>query len=92
MAVNVMIPTPLRPYVNDQETVLIDGETVGDVLTVLSTQYPELKKHLFDESGQLRKFVNIYVKDEDIRDQQGVDTSIPEGADMLIVPSIAGGL
>jgi MoaD family protein len=91
MAVKVNIPTPLRPYAGRQESVELQAATVGDALTVLTTRFGELKKHLFADDGRLRSFVNIYVNDEDIRYLQKEKTSLREGDTVSIVPSIAGG-
>ena len=87
---NIRIPTPLRPYVGGQTSVAVDGATIGTALANLTTQYPELRPHLFD-GDTLRSFVNVYVNQEDIRNLQGADTPLSEGDKVMIVPSIAGG-
>ena len=74
MSNKVLIPTPLRPYTDKQETLEIEGATVGELLTNLSTRYSDLRKHLYREDGRLRSFVNVYVNDEDIRYLQKEDT------------------
>ena len=71
---------------------LVSGSRVSEVLADLSSQYPELKKHLFDKENRLRSFVNIYVNDEDIRYGREVDPSIAENDEISIIPSIAGGI
>jgi molybdopterin converting factor small subunit len=91
MAVNVMIPTPLRAYAGKQASVLIQADTVGEALSALTTQFADLKKHLFTEDGRLRSFVNVYVNDEDIRYLQKDQTTVKDGDTVSIVPSIAGG-
>ena len=91
MAAKVYIPTPLRAYVGNQEALELEGETVEEVLKNLIQQYGDLKKHLFNEEGKLRNFVNIYVNDEDIRYLEREKTPIKENDTISIVPSIAGG-
>jgi len=85
------IPTPLRSYTDDQSTVEVTGTTVADALRNLVDRYPELEANLFTDDGDLRRFVNIYVDDEDIRYQDGPETSLDDGSEVSIVPSIAGG-
>src|SRR3990167_9939975 len=87
----VYIPTALQRFVGQQETIRLAGATVKEVLEQLSGQYPELKKHLYNEQGQLRSFVNVLVNDEDIRHTQGLDTRVAAKDAITIVPSIAGG-
>jgi len=89
--VRIYVPTPLRLFTDGKATVDIKGDTVGDILSGLTDQYPELKPNLYDASGKLRSFVNIYVGDEDIRYLQYEETPIDPGAQLSIVPSIAGG-
>jgi MoaD family protein len=91
MAVKVIIPTPLRAYTGRKESVDVQAATVGEALSALTTQFGELKKHLFSDDGRLRSFVNVYVNDEDIRYLQKDQTSLREGDTVSIVPSIAGG-
>ena len=91
MSVKVMIPTPLRPYAGKQASVEFQAQTVGGALDSLTTQYEELRKHLFADDGRLRSFVNVYVNDEDIRYLQKESTPLKEGDTISIVPSIAGG-
>ena len=91
MSHTVHIPTPLRQYTDKLDTVQVGGATVGDLLTQLTTIYPELKKHLYNEQGKLRHFVNIYVNDEDIRYLQKEQTSLGEKDTISIIPSVAGG-
>jgi len=87
----VLIPTPLRQYTGKQDHVQVTGTTVGEVLNTLATQYPDLRKQIFNEEGRLRSFVNVYVNDEDIRYLQKDQTRVKEGDTISIVPSIAGG-
>ena len=87
----VLIPTPLRPYAGKQAAVELAGTTVGEALSVLTTQPPDLRRHLFTEEGKLRSFVNVYVNDEDIRYLQREDTPVGDADTLAIVPSVAGG-
>ena len=91
MAVKVIIPTPLRPYAGKQQSVDVQATTVGEALAALTTQFSELKKHLYADDGRLRSFVNVYVNDEDIRYLEKELTGLREGDTVTIVPSIAGG-
>jgi MoaD family protein len=91
MPVTVLIPAPLRPYTNNQETVELEGTTVGELLEALVVRFANLKKHLYAEDGHLRSYVNIYVNDEDIRSLQHEQTPVTEKDVISIIPSIAGG-
>lgn len=84
------IPTPLRPYSGENSQINVTGETVGAALDDLTTQYPDLRQHLFD-GNELRSFVNIYLNQEDIRYGDGVKTAVGENDTLMIIPSIAGG-
>ena len=88
--VNVKIPTPLRKLTNEQSTVEAEGETIHELIDELEKKHPGIKKRLLDEKGEIRKFINIYVGEEDIRFLKGKETKI-EGKEVSIVPSIAGG-
>jgi molybdopterin converting factor small subunit len=85
------IPTPLRPYADGQTEVTVTGGNVGAALKDLVAQYPELKKHLFNDAEELRPFVNLFLGDEDVRYLEGVDTPLKAGDKLMIIPSIAGG-
>jgi MoaD family protein len=87
----IHIPTPLRQYVGKQASVDVQGATVGEAMNFLVAQHPELRKHLYTDDGKLRAFVNLYVNDEDIRYLQKEATSLKDGDNISIVPSIAGG-
>ncbi len=91
MPVKVMIPTALRGYADGVDTVELPGDDVRAVLGQLTSQYPNLRPHLFSPSGELRNFVNIFVNDENIRDQQQQDTLVRDGDEVAIVPAVAGG-
>ncbi len=92
MSISIRIPTPLRPYVGGAKAVDAEAGTVTQVLNALSAKHPELQKHLYNEQGKLRSFVNVYLGDEDVRYLQGTDTPVPDGATLSIVPSVAGGI
>jgi molybdopterin converting factor small subunit len=91
MAVKVMIPTALRPYAGKQSSVEFDAATVGEALARLSTQFEDLRKHLYTDEGKIRSFVNVYLNDEDIRYLEKDRTPLKDGDTISIVPSIAGG-
>ena len=91
MSTKIMIPTALRAYAGFQNAVELEGENIGELLQNLANQFPQLKKNLFKEDGQLRNFVNIYVNEDDIRDLQNTGTAIKPDDVISIVPSIAGG-
>src|SRR5271156_4619349 len=86
-----LIPTPLRQFTGKQDSVQLKGATVGEVLTALTAQYAELKRHLYTDEGKLRSFVNVYVNDDDIRYLNKEATPLKDGDTVSIVPSIAGG-
>lgn len=85
------IPTPLRAYTGGRDAVTCSGTTVGELLADLTAQHAGLTKHLFDDKGQLRSFVNVYKNDEDVRYLDKEKTAVAEGDTLSIVPSIAGG-
>jgi molybdopterin/thiamine biosynthesis adenylyltransferase/rhodanese-related sulfurtransferase/molybdopterin converting factor small subunit len=87
----ILIPTPLRQFAGSHDSVEIAASTVGEALTALTTQFGDLRRHLYNDEGKLRSFVNVYVNDEDIRYLQKDATSIKDGDTVSIVPSIAGG-
>lgn len=91
MAVTVRIPTPLRKLTNEEDVVVTnDGGTLAQLIDALEQQYPGLKERVCDETGELRRFVNVYVNGEDVRFLSGLQTSI-EDAEVSIVPAVAGG-
>ncbi len=91
MAVNVRIPTPLRKLTQNKDTVQASGSTVQEIVDYLEKHYPGMKERLCDERGELRRFVNIYINDEDIRFAQGKTTPVKDGDEISIIPAIAGG-
>jgi molybdopterin synthase sulfur carrier subunit len=92
MAINVRIPTPLRKYTDGKDLVQVKGGTVRAVIDELERAHPGIKERICDENGVLRRFVNIYYKDEDIRFLNNVDTEIEDGTEISVVPAIAGGI
>lgn len=91
MAVTVRIPSQLRPLAGGGSEVSVEGATVAEVLKALEAAHPGFHDRLFDESGKLRRFVNVFVAEEDIRFLDGVDTAVAEGSTVSIVPAVAGG-
>lgn len=89
--IKVRIPTPLRPLTKGQGEVEVTAGTIVDMIETLDTAHPGTKARLCDDSGELRRFVNIYVNEEDIRFLKGKDTSLTAGDEVSIVPAIAGG-
>jgi len=91
MSVSVRIPTILRSYTNGESEVSADGGTVAEVLESLDTSYPGIKGRILDDEGSIRRFVNVYVGNDDVRFLEALDTSTPEGAQISVIPAVAGG-
>jgi molybdopterin converting factor small subunit len=91
MSVKVMIPTPLRAYAGKRDSAEFRAATVGEALGRLTSEFAELRKHLYTEDGKLRAFVNVYLNDEDIRYLAKENTPTKDGDTISIIPSIAGG-
>ena len=91
MPVTIRIPTTLRPMAGGSSTVQVDGATVGEVLGNLDAAHPGFRDRLLDDEGSLRRFVNVFVADDDVRFLQGLDTPVPEGETVAILPAVAGG-
>ncbi len=91
MAVTVRIPTQLRTLSGGASEVSVEGATVTDALKALDAQFPGFGERLFDEGGNLRRFVNVFLADEDIRFLQGVDTPVEDGQVLSVVPAVASG-
>ncbi len=87
----ILIPTALRQFTEQKDSVEVTGATVAEALNHLTAQYPNLKKNLFNDQGKLRSFVNVYVNDEDIRYLDKDETELEGNETLSIVPSIAGG-
>lgn len=91
MTIKVRIPTPLQTLTDNKAEIEVDGKNVSEVLGALESSCKGIKERLYDEKGQLRRFINFYVNDEDIRFLQGEQTSVKDGDELSIVPAIAGG-
>ena len=91
MSVSVRIPTILRTYTDGESEVSAEGDTLAAVLDDLDTHYSGIKGRVLDEGGELRRFVNVYVGNDDVRFLDSLDTSTPEGAQVSVIPAVAGG-
>ena len=91
MAKKVRIPTPLRKLTNNEELVEVDAATIGAAIIELQAKFPGIKERLIDETGEVRRFVNVYVNEEDIRFLQNQQTPLKDGDEISIIPAIAGG-
>ncbi len=91
MPVKIRIPTPLRKLTHNEEIVEVNPGTIGDAIAELQGRYPGIKERLIDEAGGVRRFVNVYVNEEDIRFLQEQETPIKDGDEVSIIPAIAGG-
>lgn len=91
MSVKVRIPTPLRKLTHEQELVEVAPGTIGAAIAELQSRFPGIRERLMDEAGQVRRFVNIYVNEEDIRFLQNNETPLKDGDEVSIIPAIAGG-
>jgi molybdopterin synthase sulfur carrier subunit len=91
MPVKVRIPTPLRKLTNEEELVQVDASTVAAAIAQLQRKFPGIQERLVDESGAVRRFVNVYVNEEDIRFLQNQETPLKDGDEISIIPAIAGG-
>ncbi len=87
----VKIPTPLRSYTSGQAEIPVGGQTVAEAMGNLLKTYPELKPHLYSNSGELRPFVNLFLGEENIKELMGLETPLKEGDRLMLIPSIAGG-
>jgi sulfur-carrier protein len=91
VSVRVRIPTPLRAATDGVAEIQLDAPNVLGVISELETRYPAVRGRLRDESGALRRFVNLYVNGEDVRFKNGLDTSLQSGDELSIIPAVAGG-
>jgi sulfur-carrier protein len=91
MPINVRIPTPLRKLTHDEEIVQVSANTVGAAIAELQSRFPGIKDRLVDDSGAVRRFVNVYVNEEDIRFLKNQQTTLKDGDEISIIPAIAGG-
>ena len=92
MPVVVRIPTPLRKFTNGQGEIKIDANNVVELIVSLEKNYPGMKSRLCDDAGQIRKFINVFINEEDIRFKENMNTALKDGDDISIVPAIAGGI
>jgi molybdopterin converting factor small subunit len=91
MSVSVRIPTILRPYTGGAAEVTAEPGTLREVISGLDASYPGIGSRILDEGGRLRRFVNVYVGEEDVRFAAGLDTPVPAGAQVSVIPAVAGG-
>lgn len=91
MSATVRIPTPLRNVTGGAATAEVEGATVGEVLASLEAAHPGIGERIFADDGAIRRFVNVFVDDEDVRFQSGLDTPVRDGATVSIIPAVAGG-
>ncbi|KWW98081.1 MoaD/ThiS family protein [Carbonactinospora thermoautotrophica] len=91
MSVNVRIPTILRTYTGGEAEVKAEGATLAEVLDSLEANYPGIRARVLDEEGRLRRFVNVYVNDDDVRFADGLNTPTPDGSSVSVIPAVAGG-
>ena len=89
--VTIRIPTTLRTLTGGSSSVEVEGATIGEVLANLDAAHPGFRDRLFDENGGLRRFVNVFLADDDVRYLDGVDTAVNDGAEVSIIPAVAGG-
>ncbi|MFI0911486.1 MoaD/ThiS family protein [Streptomyces abikoensis] len=91
MSVSVRIPTILRTYTSGKAEVSAEGATLGEVIASLEKNHPGIAARVLDEDGKLRRFVNVYVNDDDVRFEGGLEAATPDGAGVSIIPAVAGG-
>lgn len=91
MPINVKIPTPLRGLTGERDTVPGQGATLGELVQHLDAEFPGMRERLCDDTGSLRRFVNVYVNGEDVRFLSGLDSALKDGDEVSIVPAVAGG-
>jgi molybdopterin synthase sulfur carrier subunit len=91
MSKKVRIPTPLRKLTNNEELIEINAANIGEAIVELQTRFPVIQERLVDEKGEVRRFVNVYVNEEDIRFLQNRATPLKDGDEISIIPAIAGG-
>ena len=91
MSASVRVPTILRTYTDDASEVEAEGATLAELLDDLEANYPGIRARILDDNGKVRRFVNVYVGDEDVRFEKGLQTEIADGAKVSIIPAVAGG-
>lgn len=92
MSILVRIPTPLQKFTKNQSEVQVEGATVSEILGQLDEQFPGVRERLCDDQGAVRKFINLYLNNEDIRFMDGEQTGVKDGDELAIIPAIAGGM
>jgi molybdopterin converting factor small subunit len=91
MAVTILVPTALRAFTDRKAEVEVEGRTAGEAVAAFAEAYPDIRQHLYDDGGKLRSFINVYVGEKNVKDAAGLETPVPEGEALMIVPAIAGG-
>ncbi|MGH9185838.1 MAG: ubiquitin-like small modifier protein 1 [Acidimicrobiales bacterium] len=91
MTVKVRVPTTLRPLTGGKSEIDVNGSTVAEVLASLDAEHPGFSDRILDDEGNLRRFVNVFVADDDVRYLEGVNTKVPDGETLAIIPAVAGG-
>ncbi|MDR1857493.1 MAG: MoaD/ThiS family protein [Desulfovibrio sp.] len=91
MATSIRIPTALRTFTEGRSEVSVEGRDVGEALAAFAASYPDIRRHLYDEEGKLRSFLNVYLGDANIKSLKGLETPLESGARLMLVPAIAGG-
>ncbi len=91
MAITVKIPTPLRKFTGDKDSISVEGATVGAVIQALEIKAPGISAKIVDDEGKVRRFINVYAGEDDIRFLDGLNTAVGDGAEISIIPAIAGG-
>ncbi|GHU52847.1 molybdopterin synthase sulfur carrier subunit [Clostridia bacterium] len=91
MAVTLLIPTALRAFTDRKSSVEVSAENVGEAIIALTQEYPAIKKHLYDDTGKLREYVNLFIGDTNIKDRDGLQTPLKDADEVMLVPAIAGG-
>jgi molybdopterin synthase sulfur carrier subunit len=91
MSQKVRIPTPLRKLTNNEEIVVVNAPTIGEAIVELQSRFPGIQERLMDEQGEVRRFINVYLNEEDIRFLQNKQTALKDGDEISIIPAIAGG-
>ena len=91
MSVTVRVPTILRQYTKGEAEVSVEGGTLAEVIAALDTSFPGIAGRVLDDAGKLRRFVNVYVNDDDVRFAEGLATATPNGSSVSVIPAVAGG-
>jgi MoaD family protein len=91
MAVTILVPTALRAFTERQKSVAVEADTVGAAVAALGAAYPDIRQHLFEDSGELRSYINIFVGEANVKATGGLETPLKDGDSVMLVPAIAGG-